>query len=215
MAMELGSDEEPGADVPLVRLNHVSFQCASVEESAAFYQRVLGFQLVKRPASLDFRGAWLHKYGMGIHLLQRGSDPDAPPVARPPAAINPKDNHISFQVTAAVSVHRLQSTMLRIRRVLARRSTANVVVHALFADGMVQCADMGLMKARLGGMRLEFVAARVRDGETVVEQLFFHDPDGNMIEICDCEKLPVIPLAGAAAAGLPDLVVPAPRDVRG
>ena len=56
--MAMGSDEEPGAAVPLVRLNHVSFQCASVEESAAFYQRVLGFQLVKRPASLDFRGAW-------------------------------------------------------------------------------------------------------------------------------------------------------------
>ncbi|PAN39329.1 hypothetical protein GQ55_7G228200 [Panicum hallii var. hallii] len=175
--MAMGSDEEPGAAgpaLPLVRLNHVSFQCASVEESAAFYQRVLGFQLVTRPASLDFGGAWLHRYGMGIHLLQRGSDPDAPPVARPPAAINPKGNHISFQ-----------------------------------------CADMGLMKARLGDMRLEFVAARVRDGETVVEQLFFHDPDGNMIEICDCEKLPVVPLADAASAGLPDLVVPMPRDVHG
>ncbi|KAG2567713.1 uncharacterized protein LOC120683649 [Panicum virgatum] len=172
--MAMGSDEEPGAAVPLVRLNHVSFQCASVEESAAFYQRVLGFQLVKRPASLDPRGAWLHGYGMGIHLLQRGSDdPDAPPVARPPAAIDPKGNHISFQ-----------------------------------------CADMGLMKARLGDMRLEFVAARVRDGETVVEQLFFHDPDGNMIEICDCEKLPVVPLAGVAAAGgLPDLWARVARDV--
>ena len=56
--MAMGSDVEPGAAVPLVRLNHVSFQCASVEESAAFYQRVLGFQLVKRPASLDPRGAW-------------------------------------------------------------------------------------------------------------------------------------------------------------
>ena len=79
---------------------------------------------------------------------------------------------------------------------------------------MVQCADMGLMKARLGDMRLEFVAARVRDGETVVEQLFFHDPDGNMIEICDCEKLPVVPLAGvAAASGLPDLLAPVARDV--
>ena len=47
----------------------------------------------------------LHGYGMGIHLLQCGSDdPDAPPVARPPAAIDPKGNHISFQVTTAVSV---------------------------------------------------------------------------------------------------------------
>ncbi|GJN02209.1 hypothetical protein PR202_ga19535 [Eleusine coracana subsp. coracana] len=93
---------------------------------------------------------------MGIHLLQRGSVPaDSGPAAasRPPPAINPKGNHISFQ-----------------------------------------CTDMGLMKTRLHEMELEFVATRVLDGETVVEQLFFHDPDGNMIEICECEKLPVIPL---------------------
>ena len=64
----------------------------------------------------------LHGYGMGIHLLQRGSDPDAPPVARRPAAINPKGNHISFQVNAEVSVYRLQSTMLRIRRPSALHS---------------------------------------------------------------------------------------------
>lgn len=56
MAVESHEEQEDAG--PLVRLNHVSFQCASVEESAAFYQRVLGFQLVKRPASLDFRGAW-------------------------------------------------------------------------------------------------------------------------------------------------------------
>jgi catechol-2,3-dioxygenase len=43
---------------PLVRLNHVSFSCASVEESVDFYRRALGFELVQRPASLDFKGAW-------------------------------------------------------------------------------------------------------------------------------------------------------------
>lgn len=58
------------------------------------------------------------------------------------------------------------------------------------------------MKTRLGDMELEFVAARVRDGETVVEQLFFRDPDGNVVEVCDCEKLPVIPLADAGSTGL-------------
>ncbi|CAN6229035.1 unnamed protein product [Urochloa humidicola] len=170
--MATGSHEEPaGPALPLVRLNHVSFLCASVEESAEFYQHVLGFELVKRPASFDFRGAWLHKYGMGIHLLQRGLDSNAPAPARPPV-INPKSNHISFQ-----------------------------------------CADMGLVKARLMEMKLEFVAARVRDGETVVEQLFFHDPDGNVIEICDCEKLPVIPLADPGGAGVPGLLVTVPRNV--
>ncbi|KAL6651122.1 hypothetical protein ACP70R_010047 [Stipagrostis hirtigluma subsp. patula] len=94
---------EPYPAVPLVRLNHVSFLCASVEESVDFYHRVLGFELVKRPASLDFKGAWLHKYGMGIHLLQRGPDSNAVAVSKPPA-INPKDNHISFQVIGAVNV---------------------------------------------------------------------------------------------------------------
>jgi catechol-2,3-dioxygenase len=60
MAMGCIPVEEPAAGpaLPLVRLNHVSFQCASVAESAEFYQRVLGFELVKRPASLDFEGAW-------------------------------------------------------------------------------------------------------------------------------------------------------------
>ncbi|CAN6235768.1 unnamed protein product [Urochloa humidicola] len=175
--MAMGSHEEPaGPALPLVRLNHVLFLCASVDESVEFYRRVLGFELVKRPASLDFRGAWLHRYGMGIHLLQRGSDSNAPPATARPPAINPKGNHISFQ-----------------------------------------CADMGLMKARLAEMDLEFVATRVRDGETVVDQLFFHDPDGNVIEICDCEKLPVIPLddADGGGGGVPSLLATVPRNVHG
>ena len=79
----------------------------------------------------------------------------------------------------------------------------------------MQCTDMGLMKARLGDMGLEFVAARVRDGETVVEQLFFHAPDGNVIEVCDCEKLPVIPLDDAGGAGLPSLLLLVETNVHG
>ncbi|KAL5214394.1 hypothetical protein ABZP36_003546 [Zizania latifolia] len=163
----MGSEPDPDdpAAVPLVRLNHVSFQCTSVEESVDFYRRVLGFELIKRPASLDFKGAWLHRYGMGIHLLQRGGGAGSSDVpTRPPLAINPKGNHVSFQ-----------------------------------------CSDMALMKTRLQAMDREFVARRVWDGETVVDQLFFHDPDGNVIEICNFENLPVIPLAVVAAgAGLPE-----------
>ncbi|KAF7010207.1 hypothetical protein CFC21_024653 [Triticum aestivum] len=145
---------EPEPALPLVRLNHVAFSCASVEDSIDFYRRVLGFQLIQRPASLDFGGAWMHRDGMGIHLLQRSAGCDAPP--RSPA-INPKGNHISFQ-----------------------------------------CTDMALTKARLRGMNLDVVTTRVWDGETTVEQLFFHDPDGNVIEICNCEDLPVVPLAPPA-----------------
>eukprot|EP00898_Chlorokybus_atmophyticus_P008746 jgi/Chlat1/8873/Chrsp92S08189 len=34
----------------------------------------------------------------------------------------------------------------------------------------------------------------VVEGPVRVHQLFFHDPDNNMIEICNCEALPITPL---------------------
>jgi len=58
---------------------------------------VVYFRKVRLTRCVLFR---LHKYGMGIHLLQRGSDSSAPAAAARPPAINPKGNHISFQVTA-------------------------------------------------------------------------------------------------------------------
>lgn len=36
-------------------------------------------------------------------------------------------------------------------------------------------------------------------GGIEVDQLFFRDPDGFMIEICNCDSLPVVPLAGELA----------------
>ncbi|KAK1274312.1 hypothetical protein QJS04_geneDACA013243 [Acorus gramineus] len=136
--------------LPLLSLNHVSFVCKSVIDSAKFYQEVLGFVLIKRPSSFDFEGAWLFNYGIGIHLLQCSSDSAAP---RTPSVINPKDNHISFQ-----------------------------------------CTDISLVKRRLEEMGMEYITAVVIDRGIQVDQLFFHDPDGYMIEICDCQKLPVLPL---------------------
>ncbi|KAG6434179.1 hypothetical protein SASPL_105801 [Salvia splendens] len=57
-----------------------------------------------------------------------------------------------------------------------------------------QCTDMNLIIERLEGMKIEFVKAVVREGGIIVDQLFFHDPDGHMIEICNCQNLPVLPL---------------------
>jgi hypothetical protein len=37
----------------------------------------------------------------------------------------------------------------------------------------------------------------ITEGGVEVEQVFFHDPDGFMIEICTCEKLPVQPLVAS------------------
>ncbi|KAI3855374.1 hypothetical protein MKX03_025332 [Papaver bracteatum] len=140
--------------LPLLSLNHVSYLCKSVEESAKFYQEVLGFVLTRRPSSFKFEGAWLFNYGIGIHLLQCNSISD---VQQMPVKINPKDNHISFQ-----------------------------------------CTDIELVKKRLGEMGMKYETALVEEGGVFVNQLFFHDPDGYMIEICNCDNIPIIPLSSGA-----------------
>ncbi|PNX69300.1 lactoylglutathione lyase/glyoxalase I family protein [Trifolium pratense] len=48
-------------------------------------------------------------------------------------------------------------------------------------------------------MEINYVRATVEEGGIQVDQLFFHDPDGFMIEICNCDSLPVIPLVGEVA----------------
>ncbi|XP_041010789.1 virulence protein STM3117-like isoform X1 [Juglans microcarpa x Juglans regia] len=133
--------------MPLLALNHVSFVCKSVSNSVRFYEDVLGFVLIKRPSSFDFEGAWLFNYGIGIHLLESDNAPTKK------SAINPKDNHISFQ-----------------------------------------CSDMNRVIRKLEEMNIEYVTAVVKEGGITVDQLFFHDPDGYMVEICNCQNLPVLPL---------------------
>ncbi|GMI78095.1 glyoxylase I 7 [Hibiscus trionum] len=59
-----------------------------------------------------------------------------------------------------------------------------------------QCESMGAVEKKLKEMGIENVRAMVEEGGIYVEQLFFHDPDGFMIEICNCDNLPVIPLGG-------------------
>ncbi|KAE8662953.1 arginase [Hibiscus syriacus] len=59
-----------------------------------------------------------------------------------------------------------------------------------------QCESMGSVEKKLKEMEIEYVREMVEEGGIYVEQLFFHDPDGFMIEICNCDNLPVIPLAG-------------------
>ena len=58
-----------------------------------------------------------------------------------------------------------------------------------------QCTDMELIMKNLEEMNIEYVTAVVEEGGIIVDQLFFHDPDGYMIEICNCQNLPVLPLA--------------------
>ncbi|XP_010271470.1 PREDICTED: uncharacterized protein LOC104607512 [Nelumbo nucifera] len=58
-----------------------------------------------------------------------------------------------------------------------------------------QCTDVGLVKMRLREMGMKYVTAVVEEGGIKVDQVFFHDPDGYMIEICNCDNIPVVPLS--------------------
>ncbi|KAH7282722.1 hypothetical protein KP509_35G045100 [Ceratopteris richardii] len=137
--------------LPISAVNHISLLCTSVTKSVEFYERVLGFVPIKRPRSFDFDGAWLFKFGFGIHLIE------APQLDHLPKKkeINPKDYHMSFQ-TACQDV-----------------------------DDIAECLE------KLG---VRYERFHVEENGIVVEQIFFHDPDGFMIEVCTCDNLPVVPL---------------------
>ncbi|GJN05667.1 hypothetical protein PR202_ga23317 [Eleusine coracana subsp. coracana] len=139
-----------GRGLPLSTLNHISVVCRCLKSSLSFYTDVLGFVPIHRPGSLDFAGAWLFNYGIGIHLLQ-AEDPESMPPKK--TEINPKDNHISFQCESIEAVHR-----------------------------------------RLKELGIKYVERRVEEGGIYVDQVFFHDPDGFMIEVCTCDNLPIVPL---------------------
>lgn len=53
---------------------------------------------------------------------------------------------------------------------------------------------MVAVERKLKEMSIDYVQRRVEEGGIFVDQLFFHDPDGFMVEICNCDKLPLVPL---------------------
>lgn len=61
---------------------------------------------------------------------------------------------------------------------------------------------MASVEKKLKEMEIEWIKQRVEEGGVYIDQLFFHDPDGFMIEICNCDNLPVIPLGGGEPVGL-------------
>ncbi|XP_059643042.1 glyoxylase I 4-like [Cornus florida] len=62
-----------------------------------------------------------------------------------------------------------------------------------------QCESMTAVERKLKEMEIVYLRQRVEEGGIYVDQLFFHDPDGFMVEVCNCENLPVVPLAGEMA----------------
>ncbi|GMH40970.1 hypothetical protein BSKO_08880 [Bryopsis sp. KO-2023] len=89
------------------------------------------------------------------------------PVSKP-AAINPRSDHLSFQSDSLEVV-----------------------------KNMLQSNDISFVTATVleGGITVSQVFGRSRGDRAVLHNtVFFHDPDNNMIEICNCDCLPVIPM---------------------
>ncbi|CAM6117764.1 unnamed protein product [Calypogeia fissa] len=57
-----------------------------------------------------------------------------------------------------------------------------------------QCEDISMVEMKLQENNVKYVRRMVEEGGIIVDQIFFHDPDGFMIEVCNCDQLPVVPL---------------------
>ena len=58
----------------------------------------------------------------------------------------------------------------------------------------LQCEDVQTVERKLQEMNTKYVKRIVEEGGIYVDQLFIHDPDCYMVEICNCENLPVEPI---------------------
>lgn len=65
-----------------------------------------------------------------------------------------------------------------------------------------QCEDIHAVERKLQEMNMKYVKRIVEEGGIYVDQLFIHDPDGFMVEVCNCENFPVEPIMGSATACL-------------
>ena len=50
---------------------------------------------------------------------------------------------------------------------------------------------------RLSSLGIDYKEQVIFEGGVILNQVFFHDPDRNMIEICNCDTLPIRPLDDA------------------
>ncbi|KAL2935828.1 Receptor-like protein Cf-9-like protein [Bienertia sinuspersici] len=68
-----------------------------------------------------------------------------------------------------------------------------------------QCEDMEAIEERLKVFNIKYIKRTVEDEEnkTAIDQLFFDDPDGFMIEMCNCENLKLVPAGSLGNIKLP------------
>jgi len=84
--------------LPICHLHHVARTTRDTAKAIAFYCNVLGFRELERPG-FSFGGAWLHNYGLQIHIIESTA-----PAPAAPDAIDSRSNHIAFEVKEYESV---------------------------------------------------------------------------------------------------------------
>ena len=66
----------------------------------------------------------------------------------------------------------------------------------------IQCQEgIQQVEQRLKELGVRYLTVQVIEGGVLVDQIFFHDPDGFMIEVCTCDNLPVVPLNSTSNNG--------------
>uniref|UniRef100_A0A251RUK5 Putative lactoylglutathione lyase / glyoxalase I family protein n=1 Tax=Helianthus annuus TaxID=4232 RepID=A0A251RUK5_HELAN len=67
-----------------------------------------------------------------------------------------------------------------------------------------QCEDMAALERKLNELNIKYIKRTVGGKEDgVIDQLFFKDPDGFMIEICNCENVKLKPAGSIGRLKLP------------
>ncbi|KAM1369223.1 hypothetical protein PS2_039467 [Malus domestica] len=68
-----------------------------------------------------------------------------------------------------------------------------------------QCEDMEAIERKLKKLDIKYIKRAVEDDEngTTIDQLFFNDPDGFMVEMCNCENLKLVPAGSLGRIKLP------------
>ncbi|XP_056164124.1 glyoxylase I 4 [Syzygium oleosum] len=82
----------------------------------------------------------------------------------------------------------------------------NHISFQLIISNLTRCEDMSAVEHKLREMGVEYMKRTVDDDDesgASTDQLFFTNPDGFMIEICNCENLKLVPAGSLGKIKLP------------
>lgn len=70
----------------------------------------------------------------------------------------------------------------------------NTYVCVLCVLACMQCGNMEAIEKRLKELDVKYIKRTVKDDQSgnAIDQMFFDDPDGFMIEICNCENFKLV-----------------------